>query len=245
MTGMLNRIRSRQRYVLAYTVVLSATAGIVIGAGVPQPWATLIMGMAALTAAWIMSRIACRHLHKRLHRLREAADALVRGDLTTVIDHPAGDDFVKLSDSLERVLDQLRESFREHERLQRQLTRTEKLALIGELAATVAHEVNNPLDGLQNSTRIIRRSMDNPEQVRQLLDLMDTGLYRIEMIVRRLLTMSRDEPLSLAPVRVDEIVDDALMFVQPKLNRRRIELVRDFPDSHVSPKLTACRWLRC
>jgi signal transduction histidine kinase len=93
--------------------------------------------------------------------------------------------------------------------------------------------VNNPLDGLQNSTRIIRRNLDHPEQVRQLLDLMDSGLYRIEMIMRRLLTMSRDEPVCPLPTRMDEIVDDALMFAQPKLTRYGIELVRDFPDAPV------------
>lgn len=158
-------------------------------------------------------------------------DALARGDLATCIDHPPDDDFLKLSDSVERVLNQLRENCREHERLRRQLTHSEKLALIGELAATVAHEVNNPLDGLQNSIRILRRGVDNPDQVRQLLDLMENGLYRIEMIMRRLLTMSRNEPLSPEPTRIETIVDDALMFAQPKLNRRRVELIRDLPES--------------
>lgn len=226
----LSRLRSRQRYVLIYVLTLVVAVGVVIGVGLPQPWATLATAAVALTAAWVISRIACRQLRKRLHRLREAVDAFGRGDLTPVIEHPADDDFLKLSDSLEKMLQQLKETCCEHERLRQQLTRSEKLALIGELAATVAHEVNNPLDGLQNSTRIIRRNMNNPDQVRQLLDLMDAGLYRIEMIMRRLLTMSRDEPLSLAPIRLDEVVDDALMFAQPKLDRRRIELVRDFPD---------------
>lgn len=233
MASLLHRLRSRQRYVLAYALILTAFAGTIIATGLPQPWATLAMATAALATAWIMARIACRQMRKRLHRLREAVDAFVRGDLNSGIEHPPDDDFLKLSDSLERVLNQLRETCREHERLRRQLTRSEKLALIGELAATVAHEVNNPLDGLQNSTRIIRRNMDKPQQVRQLLDLMDNGLYRIEMIMRRLLTMSRDEPLSPAPVRVDEIVDDALMFVQPKLTRGNVELIRDFPDAPV------------
>jgi signal transduction histidine kinase len=211
----------------------------VVGAGgvtVVRPGhvgATVAMLCVGLAAAWIVGTVACQHVHKRLHSLREAADACVRGDLSTVINRPPDDDFFKLSDSVERILAQLKETCEEEDRLRRQLTRSEKLALIGELAATVAHEVNNPLDGLQNSTRIIRRNLDHPEQVRQLLDLMDSGLYRIEMIVRRLLTMSRDEPVCPVPTRMDEIVDDALMFTQPKLSRYGVELVRDFPDTPV------------
>lgn len=231
MTGMLSRIRTRQRYVLLYALILGAATGITLAAGVPQPWAVLVVATIALAAAWATAGIACRQARRRLHRLREAVDALARGDLATCIDHPPDDDFLKLSDSVERVLGQLRENYREHERLRRQLTHREKLALIGELAATVAHEVNNPLDGLQNSIRILRRGVDDPDQARQLLDLMDNGLYRIEMIMRRLLTMSRDEPLSPAPTRIEEVLDDALMFAQPKLNRRRVQLVRDFPES--------------
>ncbi|MGQ9651723.1 MAG: sensor histidine kinase [Phycisphaerae bacterium] len=231
MRTMLSRIRTREKYLIIYAVILAAGAGITLAAGVPQPWAVLVVATVALTAAWVSARIACRQARRRLHRLREAVDALARGDLATCIDHPPDDDFLKLSDSVERVLDQLRENYREHERLRRQLTHSEKLALIGELAATVAHEVNNPLDGLQNSIRILRRGVDNPDQVRQLLDLMENGLYRIEMIMRRLLTMSRDEPLSLAATRIETIVDDALVFAQPKLNRGRVELIRDLPES--------------
>lgn len=228
-----SHLRLRQKYLLAYALVLAATAGAVVIAGLPQGWAVLITGMVALATGWILARIACRQLRGRLHRLREAVDAFARGDMASHIDHPPDDDFVKLSDSLERILEQLKEGCREHDRLRRQLTRNEKLALIGELAATVAHEVNNPLDGLQNSIRILKRGTTSPEQTRQLLDLMDNGLYRIEMIVRRLLSMSREEPLSPAPIRMEEIVDDALVFAQPKLNRRGVELIRDFPDAPV------------
>jgi len=230
MKGIMSRIRTKQRYAALYALILGTVTGVVLLAGVPQPWAVLVVATVALVAAWATAGIACRQVRRRLHRLREAADALARGDLATCIDHPPDDDFIKLSDSLEGVLEQLRQNYREHERLRHELTRSEKLALIGELAATVAHEVNNPLDGLQNSIRILRRGMDNPEQARQLLDLMDNGLYRIEMIMRRLLTMSRDEPLSPAPTRVETVLDDALMFVQPRLNRRRVELVRDFSE---------------
>jgi len=123
------------------------------------------------------------------------------------------------------MADRLEITAREERRLQEQLMRSEKLAVIGELAATVAHEVNNPLDGLQNCSRLARRSIDNPQRVRQMLDLMDTGLYRIEMIVRRLLTTARDDAPRIGVVRLDECINDAVMFLEPKVVRHEVDFV--------------------
>jgi signal transduction histidine kinase len=142
--------------------------------------------------------------------------------LATHVEHPPHDDFFKLSDSLEHMLTRMRDSLVEQERLREQLCRSEKLALIGQLAAMVAHEVNNPLDGLQNGIRIIRRKGQHDQQSEELLELMDNGLYRIEMIVRRLLTLSRNEPIHPNPTPFDRLVEDALTFVRPKFNRNNI-----------------------
>lgn len=224
----------RQRFFLVYVAVLG-TAVIVLATALPgHTWAILATASVAVAVAWAVLRVGDRRLRHRLRDLRETTDAISCGDFQRRIEPLPNDDFVKLAEALDRMAAQLRARIEEEDRLRRQLTRSEKLALIGELAATVAHEINNPLDGLQASTRIIRRDLDNVEQVHQLLDLMDAGLHRIEMIVRRLLTMSRDDPVNLVPVRVDDILDDAVVFVQPRLQRYGIELVRDFPDDPVS-----------
>ena len=220
----------RYHFLLIFALLFSGL-GVILSLAIPDHcWGIAAMLVGGLVSAWLVALLGERSMRRRLHRLREAADALGRGELGRHITWGPKDDFVKLAESLDRITEQLRARCREEDRLRKQLTRSEKLALIGELAAVVAHEINNPLDGLQNCTRIIRRHRDNPEQTMELLDLMDAGLYRIEMIVRRLLSMSRDEPVHLTPTRLDEVVNDAVLFVQPRLDRHHIELVRRFPD---------------
>ena len=194
----------------------------------------VVMLAGGLGAAWLVAHLTTRYLRQRVREMRETTDAIGEGDLTRQVSRLPHDDFIKLAESLNRLVGQLRETVREQDRLRERLTRSEKLALIGELAAIVAHEINNPLDGLQNSTRIIRRNLDDEVQTRQLLDLMEAALYRIEMIVRRLLAMSRDEPVNLVPTRLDEIINDSVLFVRPRLDRQSIEWVCDTPDRPVS-----------
>lgn len=224
----------RRRIVAAYSALTSLAAVIALSIW-PSHWPAIIgMLVAGILSAWLIAYVATRLLRRRLHSLREMTEAVTHGDPTQEVHIQPNGDFLKLAASVDRLAGQLRDTTREQDRLQRRLTRSEKLALIGELAATVAHEINNPLDGLQNSIRIIRRDPANAAQVGQLLNLMENGLHRMEMIVRRLLTMSRDEPVHPVPTRIDEIFEEAVAFVRARLERCRIELVCDFPETPVT-----------
>ena len=223
------RLRWRQRLLLSYVAVVAAVGGMLWCMLPAQRAATTIMAAVGLGAAWLIAGLGNRRIRRRLHELREAADALGGGDLARRIHSLPNDDFTKISESVDRLALQLREMSEEQARLRQSLSRSEKLAVIGELAATVAHEINNPLDGLQNCTKILRRPNRPPGQCEQLLDMMESGLHRMELIVRRLLSMSRDEPIALAPTSLQAVCEDAAFFAAPRLNRHGVKLVRDFP----------------
>ncbi len=217
-----------------HTLFLLLQVGVVISAGIalliwPETWrAIAVCLVGALLASMICERIASRYLRKTLGRLRRVADDLGRGRQPTAIEAQPGDDFYKLVSAINLVATKLTEASQEEQRLQDALRRRERLAFLGELAATVAHEVNNPLDGIQNCSRILRRSLDDAQRAQQMLDLIDSGLVRIELIVRRLLTLAREHVIRPVEARLRDVVEAALAASGTKFEDRGIRITRQY-----------------
>jgi len=96
-----------------------------------------------------------------------------------------------------------------------------RLAAMGELAAGIAHEINNPLGGLQNAVEVLRRGPVDEEKRERYLGLLARGLERIGETVRRLL---RFTPRSAANADLDlvELVQDAIDLTAHRAERARV-----------------------
>jgi signal transduction histidine kinase len=207
-----------------------SVSGIIAVVLYPDSWKSVLICVAGATAASLLcERVAARYLRRTLGRLRRLADRLGHGRPAAPLEAHPGDDFYKLVSAINMVSARLAKAAAEEKRLNQQLRRTEKLAVIGELAASVAHEINNPLDGIQNCARIARRSIEDRERLEQMLDLMDGGLKRIELIVRRLLTLARQHVTR--PERADlcELIDATLGPLADDLRRRGVRVRREHP----------------
>jgi signal transduction histidine kinase/purine-cytosine permease-like protein len=99
-----------------------------------------------------------------------------------------------------RSLDQLRQA-------QAELAESERLAAIGQLTATVSHELRNPLGTLVSSIEILRRSLDAPPPAAQNeLDRIQRNVWRCARIIEDLLEFSRRRGLSETPIAIDQWV---------------------------------------
>lgn len=214
--------RSRHKILLLLQTGIIASAAIALSVQ-PAAWpAVLVAATGASATGWYCGRLVRRRLHATLGHLRRVVEDVSRGRMVELPATQPGDDAYKLTNAIQQLTARLGEAIREEHRLQDELRRRERLAFLGELAASVAHEVNNPLDGVQNCARILRRSLDEPARRDSMLDLIDSGLERIELIVRRLLTLAREHVVRPLPASLSEILHGAVQVMQRKLDDGRV-----------------------
>jgi len=108
---------------------------------------------------------------------------------------------------------------------------TERLAAIGKFTAKIAHELNNPLDGILRYINLASRNveLDNPEKLNEYLNNSRQGILRMVKIVRELLEFSRCHYLPAEePVSIELIIEDAIKTCVGKSDLPAVQIVRDF-----------------
>ena len=113
---------------------------------------------------------------------------------------------------------------------QRQLAGAEKLAAIGQLASRVAHELNNPMDGILRyvnlSLRIIEQ--ENLEKPKEYLAQCREGLMRMVQIVSELLEFSRNSYVSFEYVKIERIIEDAVKTMEGRAEAAGVRISRSY-----------------
>jgi PAS domain S-box-containing protein len=134
----------------------------------------------------------------------------------------------------QRLLDYNRElqiAYEELQETQQKLVRSAQLASIGELATTVAHEINNPLAVVRGLAQIlISQRADDPE-LREPLGQIAANTERMARTVRTLRSLGRQGAERLEPMLLNQAVEDAVALVRAQLDEHGIELQTDLaPD---------------
>ncbi|MCX5804067.1 MAG: ATP-binding protein [Proteobacteria bacterium] len=116
----------------------------------------------------------------------------------------------KIYQQLERSHRELQLSHQALEQAQFQLIRTEKLAALGELAAGVAHEINNPLGTITIYTHLLLKGLEKDDPRREDVELILSEANRTKEIVQGLLSFARETKLRPGLTNINELLEDVL-----------------------------------
>jgi two-component system NtrC family sensor kinase len=134
-----------------------------------------------------------------------------------------------------KIEEEVRRKTAELEKAHRSLLKSEKMASVGKLAATVAHEINNPLFGILTYARLVLRGLarvegESRDAMVEQLQTIERESKRCGDLVKNLLTFSRQAPSHREPNDLNTIVHRAVMLVKHKLDLQGIELVERLAD---------------
>jgi signal transduction histidine kinase len=114
-------------------------------------------------------------------------------------------------EQLEQVEAKRRQVEAELEKAQEKLVRKEKLAVLGQLAGGVGHELRNPLGAIKNAAYFLNMALEEPEpEVKETLEILDKEVAASECIISSLLDFARPKPLTQRKVNINDIVQGVL-----------------------------------
>lgn len=116
--------------------------------------------------------------------------------------------------------------------LEANLIQSEKLATVGQLAAGIAHEINNPLSAIIANAQILLQECTNDSADKiESLKLIETAGIRASQVVRNLLGISHKDDLNFEPTDINKTIQNALMLIHHELHTQPITVEMDFCDS--------------
>lgn len=121
-----------------------------------------------------------------------------------------------------RLYESERQALRRLREAQNQLVHSEKLAAMGRLSATIAHEVNNPLGIIKNYLHLARGSAPGEQETAENLKIVSEEVDRIAEIVRRLLEFHRPASPGLHDFDLWQVVEDCLKLLKKSHAHRRV-----------------------
>jgi two-component system, NtrC family, sensor kinase len=187
---------------------------------------TLVVSCATLIVLYFLAS----RLTVSLNSLVNEIDSVELGRTIAASRRIKGDDIALLFDRFDQMKRRIDQARIQLESAQRQVYQAEKLASIGRLASGVAHQVNNPLNGIRTCLYAIRQEPGNVAQTREYVDLIDEGITSIETVVQKLLGFARQQSPGASMIDIAESTRKVVGLFDIRLKEKNIRVTLDLPE---------------
>lgn len=176
-----------------------------------------------------------RLVDRRIARLADAMARVEAGDLGVRALPGGRDELGRLAESFNAMVDRLSVAREEIETYHRQrLARAERLASLGELAASLAHEIKNPLAGIAGAVRVMADELPGTDQRKEIMEEILDQVHRLDKTVQDLLAFARPATPALAPCDIHQVLDRVLVLLAQDPAAKTIQFARAY-DAGLPP----------
>jgi two-component system NtrC family sensor kinase len=166
-------------------------------------------------------------LLRPLHTMASTCQEISEGNLHKIDIKPNANEVLML----EMKFNEMVEALKVKAKMEQKLAQTQRLSSIGNLAAGIAHEIGNPLNGIKLTIShlkdlFIDRELDE-ESFSKYTDTIIKEVNRLDGIVRDFLTFAKERELSLRPYHIDKLLQETLCLVEKEANKRNIAIETD------------------
>ena len=141
--------------------------------------------------------------------------------------------FYELRESRKKLtgtVEELRRAYENLKNTQGELLEAEKLASIGKMAAGIAHEIRNPLGAINNSIGIFKRHKQLVDEDRELMDIVENEIGRLNGIITDFLDYAKPSPMNKSLVDMNRLLDETLLFFTDNGNANPSLRIHKYPD---------------
>ncbi len=188
----------------------------------------LLLGAAGLLLGTLGATVLARRITRPLKRLSEGTVRIARGDFAHKIDIDSKDEIGHLASRFNEMSEKLRLTLEEIEATNKKLIQSEKLAQIGRMAVTIAHEIRNPLTSVKLNIQKIRSSPHIDEIEHEHLALSEEGIGQIERFIKELLNFTRVSELQKDRFAIEQVLDESIKLLRGAFAEKRIAVERRY-----------------
>jgi len=200
--------------------------------------------LAVITIAslsFVLGFLFLRVINVPIKKLTETMKKAEEGDLNVRVNIKSRDEMGSLGENLNIMIEKLNVAKEEAEQYHQELIqRADRMASIGELASGIAHEIRNPLAGIQGAIQILAEDFPKEDPRKQVSDEIQKQIYKLERLVKDLLNFAKPVTRNYLPTDINQLAEKVLSFFMTQRGKSadfRIEknFVPSLPKAMIDP----------
>jgi len=187
-------------------------------------WAIVFLAFISVIISVILANIGARHIARPINELARYLKGYADGDYRARVKTAGAEEIKQMESSFNYMADTLEHAKDERDRAQGMMLQSAKLASIGEMAAGIGHEINNPLNNILSLVKLMKR--DLPEDSNKLegdLESLREETMRASDIVKGILNFARQVPPTYTSFNGLEWLQETVQLVQQSARTKHIE----------------------